>query len=253
MLDRIRIFDAHFHIIDYRFPIIPNEGYMPDTFTVEDYLDFFRDIKLIGGVVVAGSFHGGDYSHIKYALDTLGDGFIGVINPNNRIYREIDELDRIGIRGVRYNVRRMGREILRDIETLSTFIYEGKKWHIDLYIENRDIKEYKSLILSLPKVVIDHFGLTYEGFDDLMELVSYGVKVKASGFGRLDFDWMWALDELIKIDPGSVIFGSDLPGTRVERKFDWSDIERIALTFDSEIADRILWRNAFDFYFNPTL
>lgn len=253
MLDRVKIFDAHFHIIDYRFPVIPNEGYMPDAFTVDDYLDFFRNRDLIGGVVVAGSFHGSDYSHIKYALDILGDGFFGVINPDNRIYREIDELDNFGIRGVRYNVKRMGREILRDIESLSVFIYESKKWHIDLYIENRDLKEYKSLILSLPKVIIDHFGVTYEGFEDLLQLVSYGVKVKASGFGRLDFDWMWALRELVNVDPSSVVFGSDLPGTRVERKFDWSDVESIMLSFDREIVDRILWRNAFDFYINPNL
>ena len=32
------LFDAHFHIIDPRFPLVPNRGYLPDRYTVSDYL-----------------------------------------------------------------------------------------------------------------------------------------------------------------------------------------------------------------------
>ena len=31
------LFDSHFHIIDQRFPLIANQGYLPETFQVEDY------------------------------------------------------------------------------------------------------------------------------------------------------------------------------------------------------------------------
>ncbi len=31
-----RLFDTHLHIIDNNFPLIPNNGYMPDTFTCEE-------------------------------------------------------------------------------------------------------------------------------------------------------------------------------------------------------------------------
>ena len=36
------IFDAHCHIIDSRFPLVPNNGYLPEPFTVEDYLEIGR-------------------------------------------------------------------------------------------------------------------------------------------------------------------------------------------------------------------
>jgi predicted TIM-barrel fold metal-dependent hydrolase len=32
------VFDAHLHIIDPRFPLVPNKGYLPPAFTVADYL-----------------------------------------------------------------------------------------------------------------------------------------------------------------------------------------------------------------------
>ena len=30
------IFDTHFHIIDFRFPVSENQGFMPPSFPVED-------------------------------------------------------------------------------------------------------------------------------------------------------------------------------------------------------------------------
>jgi hypothetical protein len=33
----VPIFDAHFHVIDPRFPLVPNQGFLPDPFTVADY------------------------------------------------------------------------------------------------------------------------------------------------------------------------------------------------------------------------
>ena len=32
------MFDAHLHIIDPRFPLVENDGYLPEPFTVDDYL-----------------------------------------------------------------------------------------------------------------------------------------------------------------------------------------------------------------------
>jgi len=28
----MKVFDAHFHVVDPRFPLVPNEGYVPDAF-----------------------------------------------------------------------------------------------------------------------------------------------------------------------------------------------------------------------------
>ena len=32
------IFDAHLHIIDPAYPLVSNEGYLPDPYTVDDYV-----------------------------------------------------------------------------------------------------------------------------------------------------------------------------------------------------------------------
>ncbi len=50
------IFDCHFHIIDGRFPLIENNGFLPDEYACADYLARMKDYPLAGGVVVSGSF-----------------------------------------------------------------------------------------------------------------------------------------------------------------------------------------------------
>ncbi len=45
----MRIFDAHFHIIDFNFPIIENQGYFPPNFVVEDYQNETPNLNVIGG------------------------------------------------------------------------------------------------------------------------------------------------------------------------------------------------------------
>jgi predicted TIM-barrel fold metal-dependent hydrolase len=73
-----RVFDGHLHIIDPRFPLVPNRGYLPEPFTVEDYLDRTSTLDLVGGAVVSGSFQGFDQSYLLDALDRLGPSFVGV-------------------------------------------------------------------------------------------------------------------------------------------------------------------------------
>ena len=38
----MKLFDSHFHIIDYDFPVKENNGYMPPSFKVNDYLNHTR-------------------------------------------------------------------------------------------------------------------------------------------------------------------------------------------------------------------
>lgn len=45
----INVFDAHFHIIDYRFPLVANQSYLPHAFTVTDYLQIANPLHIVGG------------------------------------------------------------------------------------------------------------------------------------------------------------------------------------------------------------
>ena len=68
----MRIFDAHFHIIDFNFPIIENQGYFPPNFVVEDYQNETPNLNVIGGAIVSGSFQGFDQDYLLKALKQLG-------------------------------------------------------------------------------------------------------------------------------------------------------------------------------------
>ena len=46
-LSAMTIFDGHLHIIDNRFPLIANNGYLPETFTCDDYLTRMRDTNAV--------------------------------------------------------------------------------------------------------------------------------------------------------------------------------------------------------------
>jgi fluoroacetyl-CoA thioesterase len=67
---RFQLFDAHLHIVDPRFPLVANHGYVPDPFTVDDYRE-----RLAGGAVVSGSFQAFDQDYLLDALRRLGPSF----------------------------------------------------------------------------------------------------------------------------------------------------------------------------------
>ncbi len=101
-----KVFDAHFHIVDPRFPLVPNNGYLPDAFTCDSYLKRINGYNLVGGAVVSGSFQGFDQSYLLDALETLGPSFCGVTQipadtPDDTIIR----LNAGGVRAVRFNLK----------------------------------------------------------------------------------------------------------------------------------------------------
>jgi hypothetical protein len=61
------IFDAHFHVIDPRFPLVANQGYLPAPFGVASYLEAARPLGVAGGAVVSGSFQASDQGDLLAA------------------------------------------------------------------------------------------------------------------------------------------------------------------------------------------
>ena len=52
----MRIFDAHFHIIDFDFPIQENQGYTPPSYVVNDYRRETADLGLLVERLCQGHF-----------------------------------------------------------------------------------------------------------------------------------------------------------------------------------------------------
>ena len=59
----LKLFDSHFHIIDGHFPLVPNDGYIPDEFTCADYLSRMRGYLRIPVKVTSHSGERDQFAH----------------------------------------------------------------------------------------------------------------------------------------------------------------------------------------------
>ena len=249
MSKHITLFDAHFHIIDDRFPLVENNGYLPDIFTCNHYLSQLKNVDLIGGAVISGSFQAYDHSYIEDALSMLGPRFVGVVQIHNSISdEEIIRLKNIGVRGARFNIVRGKAPDIDEIINIGIRVYEVAGWHTELYITSKYLKELYTKLVKLPLLCIDHLGINKVGFYSLLNLAEKDVRVKASGFGRVNFDVVDTLQQLYSVNNNCLMFGTDLPSTRASRPFNYTDIETVSDNFDRIDAENILYKNAVDFY-----
>lgn len=244
-----KIFDAHLHIIDSHYPLIANNGYLPEAFTCEDYLTRMRGYDLAGGAVVSGSFQGFDTAYLVAALDRLGPSFVGVAQvPATITDDEIDALDKAGVRGIRFNLKRGGSEGVKHLDTLARRVHEVAGWHVELYVDSKNLPALEPVLLALPAVSIDHLGLSGAGFGTLLRLVEKGCGVKVTGFARLDFDVRTAIRDLVSANPEAPMFGTDLPSTRAPRPYQDEDFELVADVLGSGDAEKVFYGNARRFY-----
>lgn len=244
-----RVFDAHFHVIDPRFPLRRVDGFLPQPFTAEDYRARVAGSGVVGGAVVAGSFHGFDQAWLLDALRRLGDAFVGVAQiPVSISDEEVDLLAAAGVRGVRFNLYRGPSVGLDALASLAHRVHDLAGWHAEVYVGPGDLPDLASWLRGLPRVVIDHLGLSTGGLRTLVRLVEAGLWVKASGFGRGLLDVRTALHRLYTANPNRVVFGTDLPGTRARRPFLQSDVDLILECLGEEGGTQVLLHNGLGLY-----
>ena len=243
------VFDTHFHIIDPRFPIMENQGFVPPTFTVDDYRARTAGLGIAGGTVIAGSFQGTQTEYMYDALEKLGPTFVGVIQiPATVTDEEIIRLNAAGARAVRFNLYRGGSAGVQDLDRLARRVHDVAGWHAELYMDAAAIDPIFGTLASLPALSIDHLGMTQAGLPKLIALAERGAKVKATGFGRAEIDVPAALRALASAHPECLMFGSDLPSQRARRPFAPSDMTLIEDTLGDTLARRVFWDNAIAFY-----
>jgi predicted TIM-barrel fold metal-dependent hydrolase len=245
------VFDAHFHVIDPRFPLTANDGYLPPPFAVDDYRRAMAQWPVQGGAVVSASFQGVDQTYLRAALASLGPGFVGVTHlPASVTDGQIEELSAAGVRAVRFNLVRGGSAGIGDLATLGRRVHDVAGWHVELYVDGSDLPGLVPHLKGLPLVGIDHLGLSLAGLDHVVHHVANGGFVKASGFGRLEagVDTAAALQRLVDANPDGVVFGSDLPGTRAARAFAPRDVELVTTALGPRLAAKVLVDNALAIY-----
>lgn len=239
------IFDAHLHIVDPRFPLVPNAGFVPEAFDVAAYRARVQPLGIAGGAVVSGSFQAFDQTYLVDALARLGPGFVGVTQlPPQVTDAEIDHLHAAGVRAIRFNLFRGGSAGADALEPLAHRVWGRHRWHVELYVGPESLAALRSRLRALPKICIDHLGLRAAAQPDVLALVESGAYVKATGLGRLDFDPQPFLRTLVEARPDRVVFGTDLPSTRAPTPFRDDDLVRIVDTVGPHHARAVLWDNA---------
>ena len=224
------IFDAHCHIIDHRFPVIENQGYLPPHFPLDEYVSQTRPLGIVSGAIVSGSFHGFDQSYLKATLKSLGPQWVGVTQvPNNISDQEILELTRIGVRALRFNLFRGRIDSVDEMVSLAKRAHAVGGWHAEIYADAFALAPHVGELSKLPQIVIDHLGMTQKGMPVVLELVKAGEKITS-------------------LDSKALVFGTDIPSTRAKRVFAPRDIELIKNVLGPPLSSQVLWSNARQLY-----
>ena len=155
--------DAHCHVFGPgdQFPFAPERKYTPcdasaaQLFALRDHLGLSRN------VIVQATCHGSDNRAVVDAIARSAGLARGVASVRPDVSEiELRELDRAGIRGVRFNfVKRLVDTV--DPATLRRIADRIKPlgWHCVIYFEAVDLPELFDFIASMPvTVVIDHMG-----------------------------------------------------------------------------------------------
>ena len=243
------IFDAHCHIIDNRYPIIPNQGYIPPSFKLDDYRQQTIPLGITSGAIVSGSFHGYDQTYLRATLAQLGPRWVGITQvPFDISDQEILNLSAIGVRGLRFNIYRGRIDTVEDLRSLAIRVHDVAKWHAEIYADAAALKPHVSTISKLPQIVIDHMGMNENGLPVLLDLVDAGAKVKLTGFGRVNMNVPKAIEKIASRNTNSLMFGTDLPSTRANRPFNPKDIQLIKDVLGPKVSSKALWSNAVNLY-----
>ncbi|WP_159920017.1 amidohydrolase family protein [Rhodococcus sp. WAY2] len=242
------MFDAHVHIIDPRFPVFENHGYLPDPFTIADYRARTEGFGVDGGAVVTASYQGTDQSYLIAALEELGPSWVGVTHLEpDATDEDILRLDSSGVRAVRFNLRRSATD-LKLLTKQALRAYELAGWHAEFYVDATLLLSLEPVFAKLPAVSIDHLGMSTRGLPYLLDLVDRGARVKATGFGRTTIDDVCeVLRQIHAVNPRALMFGTDLPGSRSRRVFQDSDIDIVAEAVGDDF-DAVMGDNAREWY-----
>ncbi len=224
--------DVHVHGIDHRrHPYIPNTRYAPPARSTKDLVNATPRHNYV--IVMSGP-EGTNTALTIEAMDQLrqmgreAKGVV-VLDLEQMIPSYIQELDKVGIRSVRFNTRREGPSLDNLLESTAKYLYDaGVSWSIEAAIF--DIDTWHSLIPTL-RAVYEKYGTVFVAdhvffvkpsqlespkFIELLELVEEGlVYVKISGlsrYGRVPSAMMPLVKEVLKRRDGQGgIYGSDWP------------------------------------------
>lgn len=222
--------DAHCHVFGPgdQFPFAPERKYTPcdasasQLFALRDFLGFSRN------VIVQATCHGADNRALVDALQRSDGKARGVATVKRSVAdEELYSLHAAGVRGVRFNfVKRLVDALPFDSLAAIAERVARLGWHIVIYFEAEDLKEYFNFFTSLPTtVVVDHmgrpdvakdaFGPDFDLFVKLLEYDNFWCKTtcpeRLTKSGPPYDDVEPFAKRIVEAFPGRVIWGTDWP------------------------------------------
>lgn len=236
--------DSHAHVFSRELDLTSARRYSPDyDATLAMYLDQLQQHGLSHGVLVQPSFLGTDNRYLLDALRKAPGLLRGVVVVEPDISRAaLDEMDRLGVVGVRLNL--MGKALPEFAEPQWQVFFThlaALDWHVEVH---RHVADMPALLAGLMpfgvRIVIDHFGrpdarsgLDQPGFRQMLELGRSGqLWMKVSGIYRLEgsaqenLDFARAALPLLLDTFGQqrLVWGSDWPHTQHEDQISYGSV-----------------------------
>jgi predicted TIM-barrel fold metal-dependent hydrolase len=190
--------DCHVHIFGdpAKYQFFSGRTYTPEPATVPELRALHQSLHINRVIVVQPSVYGTDNTCTLDAVRQLGASARGVavIDPANTSDAALDEMARVGVRGIRLNLATAGindpKAALPRFEAAVAKV-KARNWHIQLNTSLRMIDALSPQLMASPvTLVFDHFGgavasagVEQPGFAALVNLVKAGkayVKISAA-------------------------------------------------------------------------
>jgi len=249
--------DCHMHLYDDKYPAAPGASLQHANASLADYSSLQARLGLHRMVIVTPSTYGTDNRLLMEGLKQSAGQARGVAVIDTSVSdAELQEMDRHGVRGIRFNLSRGGTS-LDNLEPLASRIAQWG-WHIQVVAPGEKLAELESRLAALPtKLVIDHMGhipqpegITSPCFQTVTRLLEAGntwvklsgpyIKSRVGPPGYEDVGQVAA--ELVRIRPNRLLWGSDWPHPTKEEhdKPDDAVILDLLARWAPSSADRML-------------
>ena len=217
--------DCHFHLFGpaERYPVDPATAYVSADALPETYFALQDVLGLERGVLVSGGAYGRDYRLLADVLQRFPERLRGIVLPPEDLSGgEMQRLDALGVRGMRFISARHPGNLPRLDPQLAQRAFDTVGWQVHFYPRG-ELKAMAPRLLALPNtVVLDHFGgIDADAAEDLHVLLgmldSGRVWVKLSGpmrCTRSDFPYPALTPiarRLVAHAPERLLWGSDWP------------------------------------------
>ncbi|KKB78188.1 hypothetical protein VW35_11000 [Devosia soli] len=256
--------DAHFHVFAREAPLASPRSYTPQMLTVDNWLALADTFGVARGVLVQPSVYGLDNRVLLTALAGHGERLRGiVVIPPDTNDAELRRLDRLGVRGVRFNLRNKSGIGFDAFVDLAPRI-RALGWHAQFQVGPEAIAAVAELTARHDIAgVIDHLAFIPldrpgDALSDLTRALETGrIYVKVSAPYRLadapgHHFYRSCVSMLTECCPNRVLWGSDWPHTELFASVPEDD-DLVALSLAAIPADHhsaVFAGNAETLYFS---